>query len=135
MDDNSLVGVWRLVSWALTDKTGHRKFPYGEDAQGYLIYTREGFVSMHLAQAKRLPYQTTHLFEAAPIEAHANYQSYASYCGSYEVEGTRIVHRVALHTCPSWVGSKQERHFKLVRDRLHLTHPLDHWHSELVWER
>ena len=63
-----------------------------------------------------------------------------AYCGSYEVEQDRIVHRVEVSSLAAWAGTVQERRFKIEDGRLTLvTMPLvigaDAPTGRLVWDR
>jgi Lipocalin-like domain len=53
----------------------------------------------------------------------AAYSSYFAYCGTYEVSGDTIVHRVAMSLLPNWVGSSQTRYFEVNGDDLLLRTP------------
>ena len=45
-ESDSLVGVWKLVSYVATDaQSGESLFPFGEHPNGYLIYTAGGRMS------------------------------------------------------------------------------------------
>ena len=64
-----------------------------------------------------------------------------AYCGSYEVEDDRVVHRVQVSSLAAWNGTLQERRFEIENDeRLTLvTMPLqvgsDAPTGRLVWDR
>ena len=40
-----LLGSWRLVHWRRINADGTESFPFGEDAQGTLLYTDDGYMS------------------------------------------------------------------------------------------
>ena len=53
MTPQSIVGVWRLVSYESRMHDGGTRLPYGDRVAGYLIYTAEGFMSVALMGADR----------------------------------------------------------------------------------
>ena len=50
---SDLIGVWKLHSFFMMEHSGNKIFPYGEKPLGYLIYTSEGFVSVHIMSSNR----------------------------------------------------------------------------------
>jgi Lipocalin-like domain len=73
-------------------------------------------------------------------ERAAAFSSYLAYCGSYEISGDVVVHRVAMSSFPNGVGSEQMRFHELSGDELVLrTAPLviggDSIVNELRWRR
>jgi hypothetical protein len=133
MDD--LIGTWQLLSWILYDVEGEAHYPLGQDAEGFLSYHPSGFMSVHLARKNRPQFQSESIFSVSAEEALENHHSYASYCGRYEILPDRILHFVQMHSCPNWIGSIQERHFKIENDVLHFSHQLEANHSQLIWQK
>ena len=131
----NLIGTWQLVSWVSINDKGEQHFPFGEDAQGYLLYSESGVMSVHLSHKKRGLFQSPSVFTITSDEALQSYHSYASYSGRYEVKDDKILHHVEMHTSPNWVGTVQERHFKLDGDVLHLSHDLEKCRQELIWKK
>ena len=63
-----------------------------------------------------------------------------SYCGTFEVEEDRVVHRVLMSSLAAWTGTVQERQFEIEDERLTLvTMPLmvgaESPTGCLVWDR
>ena len=42
---DDLVGTWRLAGYTLTDADGNVSDPWGSDAQGYIFYCADGYMS------------------------------------------------------------------------------------------
>lgn len=136
-DENGLLGSWRLVSFELEGPDGTISHPYGEDLVGYLFYNDEGYMSSAFMSADRIGASGGDLSEAGRTNT---YDRFMAYCGGYTVEGDRIRHRVEVSSLAVWVGTIQERWFKLDGDRLELlTAPLtvgaEAPVGRLVWER
>ena len=137
MDRTPLVGSWRLVSFELRNQAGEVSYPFGPDVTGYLFYNADGYMSAAFMSAKRGAGPSEDLADAG---AASTYDSFMAYCGEYEVEGDRIIHRVEVSSLAVWTGTVQERIFKIDGDRLTLmTAPLliasETPIGHLVWDR
>ncbi len=118
-----LVGRWRLVSWSIGTENGAGAYPFDESAEGSLVYTPGGWMMVTLAKAERARLSTDDVVGGGEAERAAAYSSYVAYCGTYEVEGDVVIHRVQMSLFPNWVGSEQERYFELSGDALVLRGP------------
>jgi hypothetical protein len=54
MSADHFIGAWRLLSLEGRTSTGDVSYPFGKDAQGYLLYSREGYMSVSVMQARRV---------------------------------------------------------------------------------
>ena len=135
-----LLGTWRLVSWRTTYDTGRVIFPMGEDAQGWILYTADGYMAAFLSRAGRPAFTTGEALSADDAEKVAAWDSFFAYSGTYEVDGERVVHHITSSMYPNWVGGDQERNARLDGDTLILTTPPQKTRrgtqtSEVVWRR
>lgn len=121
MSGTPLVGTWRLVRWYNLSEDGTETYPLGDDATGYISYSSDGFVFVHLMAANRVPYALNDPFGGTPEEDAAAVKSHISYAGPYEYRGCDVVHRVTQASCPNWVGSEQVRRIRFEGDRLELS--------------
>ena len=121
MSENPLVGTWRLVRWYLSSEAGDEVQPLGENATGFICYSPDGFVFVHIMAAKRAFYAEDDPLSGTPEEDSAAIKSYLSYAGPYEYHGDRVVHRVTQSSFPNWVGSDQVRKVRLEDDTLELS--------------
>ena len=108
---SSLVGTWRFVEITDIDSTGAEVHYYGDKPCGYIIYTATGQVSVHIAQC-----QTSDL---SPPELAATYNGYF---GTYTVNEARglVTHLVEGGSAPDYIGTPQQRPFKVTGDTLTL---------------
>ena len=53
MTRNPLIGTWRLLSWQNEASDGSVTYPMGTDAIGFISYTGDGYVLVHIARADR----------------------------------------------------------------------------------
>lgn len=140
MSGNQLLGTWKLIRWYNLSQDGTEIYPLGNDASGYISYSRDGFVFVHLMAANRAPYALNDPFGGTLEEDAAAVKSHISYAGLYECAGDEVVHRVTHASCPNWVGSEQIRRVRFEGDRLELSAAGARFQGRLVtayvlWER
>jgi hypothetical protein len=116
---SALTGTWRLERWEIVYDDGRPpECPLGEDAEGFLIYTADGYVSASLARARRPPLDQSD--DSAKARA---FDAYFGYAGRYVVRDGAIVHRIAIAPNPALTGVETLRHARLEGDRLTLSGP------------
>lgn len=133
------IGTWRLVSFEAKAE-GQTTHPFGRDAQGSLIYTPAGRISVMLSKPDREHFAGNEMLRGTPEEKVAAFDSCLSYFGTFEVNGNAVIHRIELCTFPNWIGTEQVRFLQFDGDRLVLeTPPMSadgrETVSRLVWER
>jgi hypothetical protein len=97
-------GTWDLVDWRTTSAAGEVRFPYGEGAQGQLIYTVDGRMSAHLMNPPADPSE-------APLQ-------HLAYWGTVtlDVQAGTVTHHVLGSNQANWIGSAQVRAFSFQGD-------------------
>ena len=141
MSSNQLTGVWKLQQWIVKGLDQQIHHPYGEDAQGYLIYTECGFMSAHLMKNDILTIESESIFNVTAEEAYHLIRSYISYCGTYTIDSARsvVIHHVEMMSVPNWIGQSEERHFDIRGDTLTIKAVLqmeqEEKHTEVIWQR
>ena len=123
MSADQFVGAWRLVSLEARTSTGEVSYPFGKDAAGYLLYSREGYMSVSVMQARRANFASPDALAAPADEKVAAFDTYSSYSGRYEVRGQKVIHHVEISSFPNWSDKEQERFFAFSGDHLTLTAP------------
>jgi hypothetical protein len=118
-----IVGRWRLVSWSAQTEGGAVAYPFGEHAQGSVVYTPGGWMIGMLAAGDRANLSTQDVVGGSEEERALAFSSYLAYCGRYEIDGDVIVHRIEMSMFPNWVGVDQKRHFELSGGELVLRTP------------
>jgi len=104
-----LTGTWALVAWYNETADGRRIYPLGRRATGYISYSPDGFVFVHLSAADRALFAVNDPFGATEAEDSAAMKSHITYAGPYDFHGDHVVHRVTQSCCPNWVGTEQRR--------------------------
>ncbi|MEA5579894.1 lipocalin-like domain-containing protein [Nodularia harveyana UHCC-0300] len=156
MNPNNFVGTWKLVSWETKSPDGEILRPFGENPIGYITYTQAGYMSATIMKSHRrnIEVPLADLMNARKIflkpwllitagkyiqaimrylQASANYVSYS---GKYEVQAETVIHHVEVSLIPDWIGTKQERQFQFMDDKLVLiTPPIGGTPQRLTWER
>jgi len=137
-DEVPLIGTWKLISFELQRASGEVLRPYGDDAQGIVIYSETGHFSAQVTRADRANNSA-----AAPEQNGADCKGFISYFGPYEYHGDEgfVLHHVAGSLFPAWEGQTQQRFVELAGDRLTLRTPPTVWSGGekvigiLSWER
>jgi lipocalin-like protein len=115
-DPARLQGVWRLLSYTLEyQATGRKEAVMGDKPTGYAIFTPEGRAMFVITGEDRRP--------QADDKARGALLNIVAYTGRYRVEGDRWITKVDVAWNPEWVGTEQERFFRLEGNRLEVTTP------------
>lgn len=121
MTNPNIVGTWELIRWYNQDPSGQRFFPLGEDASGYISYSPDGFVFVHMSAADRALYVENDPFTGTALEHQSAMISHITYAGRYTQNSDVVTHHVTQASCPNWVGSQQVRQVVLNKDDLSLS--------------
>lgn len=121
MKANSLVGTYNLVSWENRHASGDVTYPLGRDAKGYISYSPEGFVFVHIMANLRKKHTVEDLFGGDVSEIKDSATTHISYCGRYEIIGNEVIHYVFISSFPNWVSSQQRRYWEFRGDQLLLS--------------
>lgn len=102
---DSLVGAWRLDHFEVRFADGRPSVrPFGDHAQGLLIYDRGGQMCAVLSQAERPALDTPRLentHKAPDAQKVAAFDSYLSYAGTWRLDGDEVVHSGRWRRCPT----------------------------------
>ena len=139
---NRLIGTWRLVSAGTFRQDGaFEPYPeYGLHPIGYLMYDPTGHMCVSLANS----YHPHWINPEKPTDAEKlrSYDAFFAYCGTYEVreKENRVIHRPEVGSWPHYIGTDQNRNFRLEGDSLILsgeeTPPGgERRRYEITWER
>jgi hypothetical protein len=122
MPGHPLVGTWNLVSYTVTNEAGVKiAEPFGPSPRGLLIYTENGFMSGQLMSANRSQWRSDLPRKASSEEKVLAFDSYLGYCGTYELQGDRVIHHVTTSFFPNWVGTDLVRVMQFDGNLLTLT--------------
>jgi hypothetical protein len=134
-DAAPFIGGWRLVSFMSFDADSRAPRPGAYDS-GIIIYDASGRMTAQLMHSSN---RADHA-PATSDDRAAAYRRYLGYWGLFTVDAATgvVVHQVEGSSNPSWVGSKQVRHFSFAENGARLTLSVksgDRVTSTLVWER
>ena len=140
MNSKQLVGTYKLVTWENQYLTGEVTYPLGQDAQGVIRYSADGYVFVHIMAKGRKQHKAGDVFGGLPAEIKNSTSSHISYYGTYEVEGHEVVHTVSISSFPNWVETEQRREIAFKDGLLLLSaHGLQverqKVSAQLVWQR
>lgn len=130
MKARDFVGSYTLDSFELRYDDGTAHHPLGRDAEGLIVYTREGFFSGQMMQKGRPKFAQARQSAAqkdfgSDAEVRAAFNGYVAYYCTYDVdEAKRIVnHRIVSALIPNWEGQVNVRHYEFKGDVLVLRSP------------
>ncbi len=139
-----LIGAWKLLSYVETPVDGSpKRFPMGENAQGIIMYTPDGYMSAQLMTPGRRQFASGDWFKGTPQEYSEEGGGYIAYSGPFHVDEAKqaLTHSMAVSLYPGWIGQTQPRVVKIEGNRLHLStaSPIQSAGAkvmaDLVWER
>ena len=141
--DKKFHGYWKLLKWQTLIDHGSPNFPFGENAQGQLLYTDKNKVYATLMRPDRPDFEIPYLSKGTAIEQKKAIEGYISYSGNFEITKDTVSHHVAFSLLPNWIGKTLERVYEFSPDFNHLklsTMPIvtSKGHQviqELFWER
>lgn len=125
MNQSEFVGVWSLKTFSISFSDGRPPiYPFGEDAEGLIVYTECGMMSALLSKANRPKFSTTRIEDtsrASVCEKVKAFDSYLHYAGFYRIEGNEVVHTINHALDPSIIGNEQRRFFSYDKKNKILT--------------
>ena len=131
--------TWELESFQSEDKNGEIIYPLGKDAKGFIMFTPENRISVHIMAANRnsdlvtQPEKVAFLTEAEEKMAELGYHAYSGPFVIDEEEEILETH-IEVSLVTSYIGSKQPRKVKTEAGKLYLTN-VQHPERKLVWRR
>lgn len=108
---NWLTGRWSLSAWRRVASDGTTTYPLGDDAEGSLVYTDDGGMSVHVAAAARPAIGSSDPLAGDEAARAAAYSTYLAYWGTYELHADCIIHRITRSLFPDWSGEEQARSY------------------------
>lgn len=141
-DVHALIGAWRLKAFQIESSNGEINYPFGQSAQGILLYSRCGLVSAQLMSAERPLFESGDQQVGTEKEIEACFKNCVSYYGTFELHEDEgyVIHHVEQSMFPNWEGTQQKRYFELKDNTLRIVTPPVSWGNEqkvavLIWER
>lgn len=115
----SLIGTWKLSLVEARYEDSPVRYPWGHNAKGLLIYTQDGHMSAVIMGADRPRFLVSDMLGGSVEEQAQAAKTYMSCCGTYEIQGDKVIHHVEASLFPNWVGQDQVRFIdKLTKDQL-----------------
>jgi len=144
---SSIVGTWKLISYRAYTANNPEEFiyPLGEDVQGLLVYSNDGYMSSHIQQPGQKNFESKDLNGGTETELADAARRHFGYTGEFYVDESGaepiLKHHMSISTFPNWTGQTQRRVAKLKGDELILSpeRPIEIFgemrHSLLIWRR
>src|SRR5258706_4241376 len=82
-----LIGAWKLVSYVEKPVDGSAPFyPMGEEPQGIIMYTPDGYMSAQLMRLGRPQFASGDWFRGSDEEIKEEALGYIAYCGQFHTD-------------------------------------------------
>jgi len=129
------VGTWELVSTEEQLADGSKR-PYpdvGKDGKGFLMYSADGHMCAELMNPDRPKWKDQD--KPTDEEKALAMSGFTAYCGRYEIDEARHVmfHHPEVAWMPNYVGTRQERPYKLEGDILTFSSKVTREHGIVGW--
>lgn len=133
---SDFLGIWKLISFSIESQDGV-SYPYGKEAIGYIIYTSDDIVSVHMMSVPRMKESQYQFQLGTDIEKIEAADNFGGYVGRYEVNGNEITHFPEICGFPSFLNVPQKRQAQLLGNTLVLSCIDSNSRNEstIVWER
>jgi hypothetical protein len=108
MNQEKIIGTWKLVSQVSHEADGSRSNSRGENAAGLLMYAPSGYMSVYLARTDALAPQYLDLStEQTALEG------FVAYFGRFELDepSQTVAHLVEGCSYRAWIGQRLVRAF------------------------
>ena len=139
---NPLVGTWQLVSFEVQQSDGEVSYPFGQDATGVITYGENGYMSVHLMRRDRPIFSSGDMGKGTTAEIRTAFEGFIGYFGTYQVNEREqtVTHQLNGSLFPNWVGTDQQRFYRLSDNQLTLSTPPTPYSGVevtgvLVWKR
>ena len=121
----SLVGSWRLISSEGHSSDGSIVYDQGETPTGRAMFDASGRLSLHLTTPNRSNWTSGDFLRPTHDECLETARDYFGYFGSYSVDEDAgvVTFHVEGAAYPNYVGTDQERFFKIEGNRVILRTP------------
>jgi hypothetical protein len=119
-----LIGAWRLVSCVETPVDGSpERYTLGEDAEGIIMYTPDGYMSAQLMRPGRKNFASGDWFKGTPEEYTEEAAGYIAYSGPFHVDEEKrtLTHSMDVSLFPGWIGQTHPRVVEIKGEFLHLS--------------
>lgn len=113
--DDSIVGVWKLLSFDRTVVGGSTTKFMGEHPSGYSVYTKGGrSFTLGFADGRKAPEK----IPGTDAEKVALYDSMYAFTGTWELKGDELTITVDSTWNQTWVGTKLGRTVKIDGNKM-----------------
>ncbi len=137
-----LIGIWKLIYFKMFLQTSKVViYPYGENPIGYLLYSQDDYMSVHIMRSNRNPCGSSNYSNISHHEKIEIAENYGGYFGKYDICNDAVVHYPEVSSFPNFVHVPLTRQFQLQGDELILEYlsPEDEYDEkinlQLAWKR
>lgn len=121
-----LLGPWRLLDSTQSFADGKVNRVFGTNPAGYIIFTEQGIMSVHIMRRERKDFNGEHLLH-----------DYLAYSGRFYIDAQEEIITIHVETSLSseYLGKEIKRRYTLDNNRLTLKVLESEVEYNVVWER
>jgi hypothetical protein len=123
VSEPSLVGTYRLLSMESTAEDGTVERNFGENPDGFITYTPEGYMLAILSRSDRKAFAAGDILRGTTEEQSAAFNEASAFSGRYEIKAGKVFHYLEAATFPNWKGTTQARDYEVTDTHLTLYPP------------
>ncbi|KAK4888171.1 hypothetical protein LTR27_012900 [Elasticomyces elasticus] len=119
---DQLIGAWELVEYSAFPPASpsSKIYPMGENAQGIIMYTPNGYMSAQLQIPGQSPFASGDMNGGTTEELAEAGRKYFAYTGQFWLDESGdesiLMHEMRCSSFPNWLGNVQRRIMKLSAD-------------------
>jgi Lipocalin-like domain len=117
-----IAGTWRLVA-IYNEEQGVKRYPYGENPVGLLVFDRSGNISQFLSKPELPKFATPNRLKGTDPEYRAVMQGMLAEFGTYTVDGETVTITWVASSYPNRAGTTERRVYKIVGTELTRMNP------------
>ncbi len=116
----SIVGTWILAAADKLLPDGNRTSDYGPNPHGLIIFTADGYYSVHIFRAEHLKFSSGDKLKGTPEEYRDALLAMSVHFGRYDVDPVKnlVTFHIDRSGFPNWDDTVQERTYELKGDEL-----------------
>ena len=137
----SIVGIWRIISFDLVSESRGILQPFGEALNGLVYYLQNGFMSGIISGSGRPDVSATATLGIPDSERVAISRRFIAYAGKYTIEDNTVFHHVEVSFVPNLMRKEAHRNLFEVQGNRMTTRSIpkntgnEEPVLELSWER
>jgi len=119
-----IIGAWTLVEYSIPMPDGTRLYPFGQDTQGVILYSPDGWMTGLMTKRGRPPFAADFFRGGTTEEKATAADGTIGYAARWRIaDDGSVRHDIFVALYPNWEGVEMIRYGAFEGDQLVLTTP------------